>query len=230
MARLRQTLLVVDDNDLFRGWVREVLERAGFEVAEAATADEAFASVEKAMPGLVLLDVRLRETSGYEIHRELNDRYAGSIPVIFISGERTESFDRVAGLLLGADDYLVKPVDPDELVARVRRSFRWKRSGNGHVSAPTEPFSELTIREREVLSLLADGMSTKQIANELVISPRTIGTHVQHIIGKLGVHSRAQAVAFAHRGGLPDLEAQTAPAPSAPGVRRRPVATVSKAS
>jgi DNA-binding NarL/FixJ family response regulator len=173
----------------------------------------------------VLLDVRLWPTSGYEVHRELTDRYAGSIPVIFISGERTEPYDRAAGLLLGADDYLVKPVDPDELVARVRRSLRSRRNGNGHVPVPTEPFAELTTREREVLTLLADGMSTKQIANELVISPRTIGTHVQHILGKLGVHSRAQAVAFAHRGGLADVSAHTASA--ARGTRRPPVAAAS---
>jgi DNA-binding NarL/FixJ family response regulator len=199
--------LVVDDNDLFRAWVREVLERAGFDVDEAADADETFESVEQTRPHLVLLDVRLSHTSGYEIHRELTDRYAGSIPVIFISGERTEPYDRAAGLLLGADDYLVKPVDPDELVARVRRSLRSRRTGIGHVPVATEPFAELTNREREVLSLLADGMSTGQIADELVISPRTIGTHVQHILGKLGVHSRAQAVAYAHRGGLAEVTA-----------------------
>jgi DNA-binding NarL/FixJ family response regulator len=220
--------LVVDDNDLFRAWIREVLERAGFDVSEAADADGTFESVERARPHLVLLDVRLSLTSGYEIHRELTDRYAGTIPVIFISGERTEPYDRAAGLLLGADDYLVKPVDPDELVARVRRSLRSRRNGNGHVAVATEPFAELTTREREVLSLLADGMSTRQIADKLVISPRTIGTHVQHILGKLGVHSRAQAVAYAHRGGLAEM-VPVAPssAPAEQGARRRPVAAAS---
>ena len=198
-----------------------MLERAGFDVAEAADADTTFALVEEARPELVLLDVRLRRTSGYEIHRELTDRYAGSIPVIFVSGERTEPYDRAAGLLLGADDYLVKPIDADELVARVRRSLRWKGNGHGEVPARTEPFAELTAREREVLTLLASGMSTKQIASELVISPRTIGTHVQHILGKLGVHSRAQAVAFAHRGGLAEEPAHTGARSAAPATRRR---------
>lgn len=226
MARHRPTLLVVDDNDLFRAWVREVLERAGFDVAEATDADGTFDAVERTRPDLVLLDVRLSLTSGYEIHRELSDRYTGSIPVIFVSGERTEPYDRAAGLLLGADDYLVKPVDPDELVTRVRRSLRWKRDGNGHITVATEPFDELTAREREVLMLLANGMSTKQIASELVITPRTIGTHVQHILGKLGVHSRAEAVAFAHRGGLAEVSAHAAPA-SGQRTRRRPVAAAS---
>lgn len=229
MARHRPTLLVVDDDAPFRAWVREVLERAGCDVVEAADADETFDSVERTRPHLALLDVRLRTTSGYEIHRELNDRYAGSIPVIFISGERTEPYDRAAGLLLGADDYLMKPVDPDELVARVRQSLRLNGSRNGNRNAPakTEPFAELTAREREVLSLLADGMSTKQIATELVITPRTIGTHVQNILGKLGVHSRAQAVACAHRGGLADLSADAVPLSASPSKRRRPVAAAS---
>src|SRR5262249_58553370 len=122
---------VVDDDDLFRTWVRAVLERAGFDVAEAADADETFESVERTRPHLVLLDVRLSVTSGYEIHRELTDRYAGSIPVIFISGVRTEPYDRAAGLLLGADDYLVKPVDPADLVNRVRLPRRVRRT-TGH--------------------------------------------------------------------------------------------------
>jgi DNA-binding NarL/FixJ family response regulator len=224
VARHRPTLLVVDDDDLFRAWVREVLERAGFGVAEAADADEAFEAVERTRPHLVLLDVRLSVTSGYEIHRELSDRYAGSIPVIFVSGERTEPYDRAAGLLLGADDYLAKPVDPDELVARVRRSLRWKGTGHGHVPATAEPFAELTAREREVLTLLASGMTTKQIAKELVITPRTIGTHVQHILGKLGVHSRAQAVAFAHRGGLAEVSAHGAIRSAAASAKRQPAA------
>ena len=229
MARHRPTLLVVDDDAPFRAWVREVLELAGFTVDEAADADETFDSVDRTRPRLALLDVRLRTTSGYEIHRELTDRYAGSIPVIFISGERTEPYDRAAGLLLGADDYLMKPVDPDELIARVRRSLRFNghRNGNGSAPAKTEPFAELTAREREVLSLLADGMSTKQIATELVITPRTIGTHVQNILGKLGVHSRAQAVACAHRGGLADVSAHAAPPTASPSKRRRPVAAAS---
>jgi DNA-binding NarL/FixJ family response regulator len=217
---------VVDDNDLFRTWVRDVLERAGFNVAEAADADETYESVERTRPQLVLLDVRLPLTSGYEIHRELTDRYAGSIPIIFISGDRTEPYDRAAGLLLGADDYLVKPVDPDELVTRVRRSLRWKRGGR-HVPVAAESFAELTSREREVLWLLANGMSAAQIANELVITPRTTATHIQHILGKLGVHSRAQAVAVALRGGLAEVAADAAPPRAPQGTKRRPVAAPS---
>ena len=69
----------------------------------------------------MILDVRLPDLSGYEVCRELRDRLGASVPVMFVSGERIESFDRVAGLLVGGDDYLVKPFELDELVARARR-------------------------------------------------------------------------------------------------------------
>ncbi len=143
--------------------------------------------------------------SGYEVCRELRDAFGREMSVIFVSGERTESFDRVAGLLLGADDYIVKPFDDGELLARVRTHLRHIDSiprgvGNGS----TANVATLTGREREVLELLARGLTQADIADRLVISPKTVGTHIQRVLGKLGVHSRAQAVALAHEEGLAD--------------------------
>jgi DNA-binding NarL/FixJ family response regulator len=114
---------------------------------------------------------------------------------------------RIAGLLLGADDYLVKPFDPDELIARARCFLRHRSIGVTAADGvpPNELIAELTPREQEVLALLASGYSSAQVAHELVISPRTVGTHVQHILSKLGVSSRTQAVAFAHHVGLADV-------------------------
>ena len=204
-------MLVVDDDQGFRTFVRGLLERAGFTVAAAANADEALAATEEFPPDLVMLDVRLPRVSGYELYQELRDRCGERLPIIFISGERTEPYDRTVGLLLGAEDYLVKPFDPDELIARVRRSVGGRRHGSEHGPAP-DGMAELTQREREVLGLLADGRSSVQIAHELAISPRTLGTHVQHILSKLGVHNRTQAVAAAHRAelGAPDVQAHLA--------------------
>jgi DNA-binding NarL/FixJ family response regulator len=207
VAAGKHRVLVVDDDRGFRALARNLLERAGFAVVEAANADEALAATDELPPDLVLLDVRLPRVSGYEVYRELRDRCGEDLPIMFVSAERIEPYDRIVGLLLGADDYLVKPFDPDELVARVRRSVGGRRngaSGNGRVP---DVIPELTPREREVLKLLADGRSSAQIAQALVISPRTVGTHVQHVLSKLGVNSRTQAVALAHRAGLgtPDV-------------------------
>jgi two-component system nitrate/nitrite response regulator NarL len=142
-------------------------------------------------PAAVLLDVNMPGLSGYEVCRSLREEHGQSLPLMFVSGERTESYDRVAGLTIGADDYLAKPFEPDELLARLRGLLR--RCG------ARSSVSTLTRREREVLSLLADGLDQDEIARRLVISRKTVGTHIERILGKLGVHSRAEAVALAYK-------------------------------
>jgi DNA-binding NarL/FixJ family response regulator len=208
-AALGELILVVDNDPLFRASVREPLERAGFDVLEADNGESALAAAAERKPELVLLDVCLPGASGYEVCHELRDRFGDTLGIIFVSGERIESIDRVSGLLLGADDYVVKPFDPDELLARIRtvvrrvskprKSSNGNGHGNGHATGSAAADAELTPRELEVLQLLAEGLTQTQIARQLVISPRTVGTHIQNLLGKLGVHSRAQAVALAHR-------------------------------
>jgi DNA-binding NarL/FixJ family response regulator len=207
VAAVGEVVLVVDDDQNFREFTRSLLERARFSVLEAADAGEALELVRDRAPQLVLLDVRLPDVSGYELFRELRDRCGESLPIIFVSGERTDAYDRVAGIMLGAEDYLVKPFDPDELLVRVRRSLRPRTAATNGDSEASDLSSNLTPREREVLLLVARGYSSAQIASELVISPRTVGTHIQHILAKLGVENRTQAAAIAHRAGLiePDV-------------------------
>jgi len=124
--------------------------------------------------------------------------------VLFVTGARTESYDRVSGLLIGADDYVVKPYAPDELLARVRRLVQKSRP------AMARNASRLTPRELEVLDLLADGRSPQEIASGLFISAKTVATHIEHIFAKLGVSSRVQAVAVAYRDGLVTAAAENA--------------------
>jgi DNA-binding NarL/FixJ family response regulator len=163
----------------------------------ARDGEEALETALSATPSLVVLDIDLPGISGYEVCRELRDRHGDGLPILFVSGTRTEQLDRVSGLLLGADDYLVKPFEADEFLARVRRHLSRSQApekANGALS--------LTAREQEILGLLASGLDQRAIAEQLVISPKTVATHIQRILGKLGVRSRAQAVAFAHQHGL----------------------------
>jgi len=116
-------VLVVEDDAGFRQLVCEMLASAGFEPAEAATGEQALTTARERQPSVVVLDVCLPGLSGYEVCRELKDENPG-LGVLFVSGERIELLDRVAGLLIGGDDYLVKPFEPEELLARLRSLIR----------------------------------------------------------------------------------------------------------
>jgi DNA-binding NarL/FixJ family response regulator len=147
---------------------------------------------------VVLLDVNLSDTSGYTVCRELRAEYGERLPIVFLSGYRTESMDRAAGLLIGGDDYIVKPPDLDELLARLRRLIERSRQPG----STSSPGFGLTRRELEVLQLLGSGKRAPEIAADLGISPKTVSSHIQSIFRKLDVHSRAQAVARAYEHGL----------------------------
>ena len=167
-----------------------------------------FAYLDGERPALVVIEVELPELSGLTILAQLLETFGEDLPVILTSAERGTPLDRAAGILLGADDYLVKPIDRAELVARVRRSLRRSGSlaatanGNGNGNGHKHVEATLSPREREILELLAEGQSQREIAATLVISPKTVGTHIQHVLAKLGVHSRAQAIAAAYSRGL----------------------------
>jgi len=190
--------LVVDDDDDFRSFVCELLESIGYATTGLSSGDAVLSAAARERPAAVVLDVRLPDLNGYEVCRELRNRYGSSIAIIFVSGERTEAFDRAGGLLIGADDYLAKPVDPGELIARITRFVDRPRS-NGEGPRSNGKLETLTQRETEVLELLAEGMRQEEIADRLVISPKTVATHIQRILGKLEVRSRAQAVSLALR-------------------------------
>jgi DNA-binding NarL/FixJ family response regulator len=199
-------VLVVDDDPAFRAFVVETLVSAGYGVREATNGRDAFAAARRTDPSLVLLDLHLPDISGYEACRQLRESHGESLPIVLMSRTKTDDLDRIAGLLLGADDYITKPVEAGELLARIRRVAL--RSGASLAPSGSNPVRDkLTPRERQVLQMLADGLSQNDIAAELVISPKTVGTHLQHILSKLEVHSRTQAVAIAHRYGDNDVEA-----------------------
>ena len=190
-VRPRGRVLVVDDDPVICDLVAATLTEHGYPTRRASDAREALYLVEREIPDVVVLDVHLPDISGYQVCRRLRDDHGDSVGIILISGERKESMDRAAGLLLGADDYMVKPFVLDELLARVQRLARRSRPIARTVVAG------LTRRELEILRLLACGMDHVDIARDLVITAKTVEKHIEHILLKLGVHSRAQAVALA---------------------------------
>ena len=189
-------MLIVDSEPEDQAVAATVFERAGYETHEAATAEEALELARRDPPGLVVSEVALPGICGYELCHELRHEFGEGLPIMLVSGDRTEAYGRVAGLLIGADDYLVKPYAPDELLARARRLLRR--------ATPIAPpvAAKLTLRETEVLSLLAEGLEQDEIAARLFITRKTVGTHIEHVLKKLGVRSRAQAVALAYRSDL----------------------------
>jgi DNA-binding NarL/FixJ family response regulator len=197
----------VDDDRQSRLLISRVLKRAGYTTYLAETGEGALVAAKSERPALVIIEALLPGVSGYEVCRELKDEFGETLPIVFVSRNRTEPGDRVAGLLVGGNDYLVKPLDPNELLARVRRLLSSAVAGG-------RTAHNLTPREIDVLSLLVEGLDQPDIAERLFITPKTVGKHIEHILAKLGVHSRAQAVAVAVRDELiethrraPDVEA-----------------------
>jgi DNA-binding NarL/FixJ family response regulator len=205
------TILIVDHDETSRRTAVQTAVRLGYDARPTPTGDELLERLGSDRPSLAIVAVELKgPVNGLEVMRQLHEVFGADLPVILVSADRTDALDRTAGLMLGADDYVAKPVDAGELLARVRRSLRRSStasSHNGTGNGYDDP--SLSPRERQILGLLAEGRTQSQIASELVISSKTVATHIQRILSKLGVHTRAQAVAMAFRRGIvePDVRA-----------------------
>jgi two-component system response regulator MprA len=174
-------VLVVDDDGDFLEIATRILQQAGYATVEAASGADAIEIARRDRPQLVLLDVRLGGSmTGHEVCRILKDELRPEPAILFVSGARTESYDRVGGLLVGADDYITKPFAADELLARVRTLIR--RSAQETAAAPS-----LTTDELEVVRLLKGGLSPADIARKLEVSPSTAQHQIEQIFEKLGV-------------------------------------------
>jgi two-component system, OmpR family, response regulator len=177
-ARSRfRPILVVDDDALFRELVVTILGRAGYRTVEAATGEDALELAERERPEVVVLDVHLPGISGHEVCLQLGG-VGERPPVLFVSGERIEPYDRVAGLLVGGDDYLVKPFAPDELLARLHALIR-------RVRETRRP--ALTPRELHLVRLLHDGVGAGEVAQHLGEPEIAVRNRVDRMLRKLGV-------------------------------------------
>jgi DNA-binding NarL/FixJ family response regulator len=187
-------VLIADEEESSRTLLAAVLRNAGYESLEAESGDEALELARTIPPAAAILEIPLPGLSGYELCTALKVEFGPDLPVIFLTGSRTESYDRVAGLLLGADDYVTKPYVAGELLVRLRNLL------HRHTDPEASRLERrLTKREHEVLALMAEGLQHQEIGRRLFISPKTVATHVEHILRKFGARSRAQAIAIAYR-------------------------------
>ncbi|MCP9973310.1 response regulator transcription factor [Streptomyces somaliensis DSM 40738] len=206
-------VLLVDDHQVVRRGLRTFLEvQEDIEVVgEAADGAEGVARTEELRPDVVLMDVKMPGTDGIEALRRL--RELGNPAKVLIVTSFTEQRTVVPALRAGAAGYVYKDVDPDALAGAIRSVHA------GHVLLQSEVAEALlsqdeanggqggrggtlTEREREVLGLIADGRSNREIARALVLSEKTVKTHVSNILMKLDLADRTQAALWAVRHGL----------------------------
>ncbi|WP_369206577.1 response regulator [Streptomyces sp. PU-14G] len=206
----RIRVLLVDDHQVVRRGLRTFLEvQDDIEVVgEAADGDEGVARAEELRPDVVLMDVKMPGTDGVEALRLLRERDNRARVLIVTSF--TEQRTVVPALRAGAAGYVYKDVDPEALAGAIRSVHA------GHVLLQPEVAGALlsddqggagrgpalTEREREVLGLIADGRSNREIARALVLSEKTVKTHVSNILMKLDVADRTQAALWAVRHGV----------------------------
>lgn len=204
-------VLVVDDHAVLRSGLRLLLEREpGLEFAgDASSAEEALRSLERTQPDIVLLDLQMPGIGGFEGAKRIRDRRPG-VRVLVLS-MHDEADDVRRAFAAGADGYLVKTAADEELVRAIRAVSDGERYLHPSLGAklaqpvaPTGPVDELSPREREVLRLLALGYTNQEIAQELVVSVRTVESHRAHVMTKLRAESRAAMVKHALDAGLLD--------------------------
>ena len=208
-------IMIVDDHELARAGLRSMLGGApDLEVVgEAADGQEALALCRRLKPNLVLMDVRMPKLNGLVATRELKEQHPG-ICVILVTMHEDPDY-LVEGLKSGAAGYILKEATRRELLTAVRQALRGEspldpglaaqllQRLRGETARRAGTFPEqLTPREREVLQLLAQGQSNREIGRNLGISVGTVKVHVEHIIAKLGVSDRTQAAVRAAGLGL----------------------------
>ena len=212
-------ILIADDHALVRGGLRMVLDAQPDldVVGEAADGRQALQLARKLSPDLVLMDIRMPGLDGLETTRRLLAQQPNAKVLVLTTFDVDEYVHNA--IRAGASGFLLKTTPPQQLVTGIRTVMAGdallapeitRRLLDRFVARPLRPtgtppdFAELSARELEVLRLIANGRSNAEIAAELFLSEATVKTHVTHILTKLGLRDRVQAVALAYRSGLID--------------------------
>jgi two-component system nitrate/nitrite response regulator NarL len=208
-------VLVVDDHDLFRSGLCALLEDEGFQVADCSRGEDAPAALEGFAADVVVMDLNMPGISGIEATARVC-RVRPDVAVLMLTINR-EDARVVEALRAGASGYLLKDAELDDIVNGIRAAASGesvlaaeaagaivahvRRDAPPAVAPPVEHV-DLTPREREVLTLLAQGCENAEIGRRLYLSPSTVKHHVSSLLAKLAVENRLQAAAYAIRHGL----------------------------
>lgn len=206
-VRNKKRLLLIDDDPNLILLVKDYLEFRGYEVITAENGREALDVLGQSVPDMIICDVMMPEMDGYALVEYVRqDPRLNWVPVLFLSA-KGQSNDRVKGLNTGADVYMVKPFEPEELVAQVESSLRQTSriitprpqtpGGESPSNLQVPANVELTPTEVKVVQFVARGLSNRQIAEELNVSQRTIESHVSNMLGKTGLHNRTELARWA---------------------------------
>ena len=226
-------ILVVDDDNILRKLLKHFLEKQGYQVKDVGSGGEGLVAFAEYQPDLIVSDISMPEMDGFEFCQQLRSQPQGQIiPFIFLSA-KNDLADRVLGHSLGADDYLTKPFEVEELLAKIQGMLA--RSDRIHaeivrllqkVNQPnpqpadvdqstqeqqTQPEKNpeplpLTPAEERVFWQVIQGLTNKQISQNLFISPRTVQTHLSNILAKLNLKNRGQLIRFAYEQGYEQTE------------------------
>jgi NarL family two-component system response regulator LiaR len=210
-------ILIADDHFVVRKGLRALFDaKPGFEVvAEAEDGAQAVAVARSERPDVILMDLVMPRLNGIEAIQAIKDEDPEARILVLTSFSDDDNV--FAAIKSGALGYLLKDSEPEELLQAIDAVFRGEASLHPTIALklmrelnapPEQPPTEdpLTLRETAVLRLIAQGLSNQEIAEQLVISERTVGTHVSNILGKLHLANRTQAALFALREGLASLD------------------------
>jgi DNA-binding NarL/FixJ family response regulator len=195
----KKRLMLVDDDPNLILLVKDYLEFRGYTMITAENGRQALEMLEKERPDMIICDVMMPEMDGYSLIKHIRENEKTSwIPVLFLSA-KGQSQDKVKGLSTGADVYMVKPFEPEELVAQVESSLKQASrliDHNGGESSRRRSV-ELTPTEIRVVQLLVQGLANREIAERMEISQRTVESHVSNMLQKTGLMNRTELARWA---------------------------------
>ncbi len=184
-------ILVAEDERKILNLLQLYLEKNNYEVITAQNGIEALEKVKKFDPDLLVLDIVMPEMNGHEVCKKIRkDKKYRDIPIIYLSS-LAEKQSIVSSLELGGDDYLTKPFDPNELIARINAILRRIK---GRQVTSEKQIEELTYQEQKILQYMEEGYTNKEIALKLFLTEGTVKVYNHIIYQKLQVRNRTQAI------------------------------------